>query len=408
MEDSSIQNLKMKIMVAGLGYVGVTTAALFAQSGHYVVGNDVKQPKVDAINQGQVAMLYEEGLVEIVRKQRSQRRLKATMDIKEAIDDTSIGFICVGTPSKRDGRMDFKYLQRVCRDIGLSIRDKKNYTVVVRSTMFPGSLDKMREILEDASGKKDGEGFDLVTNPEFLREGSAIKDFYNPSYVVVGAKPKSKGANKVLKCYNEVDANKFVVDPEVAQMIKYANNAWHATKVTFANEIGAISKACGVDGKAVMELFCRDGRLNLSPYYLMPGFAYGGSCLSKDTDALTREAGRLGVATPLLNAVPKSNDAQVVRAIKTIGATGKKKLGFLGLSFKQGTDDQRANRVLDLIRHFEKKRGYEVTTWDNHDDEFPIEDVLNQEVIIISSRDKELVRIAKERAKGEIINLQDG
>jgi len=410
-------DLEMKIAVMGLGYVGVTSAALFAQSGHYVIGCDVKQPKVDAINQGQVAQLYEEGLSEIVRYQRNKKRLSATMDIKEAIDGSDIGFVCVGTPSKRDGSMEFKYLQRVCRDIGLCLKGRRTkYTVVIRSTMFPGSLDKIKKIIEDASGKKEGEvlkfdGFDLVTNPEFLREGSAVKDFYNPPYVCVGADPPDK-ANRVLKCYNKVnlESKRFVVHPDVAQMIKYANNSWHATKVTFANEIGAVCKALDIDSQKVMGLFCEDKQLNISPYYMMPGFAYGGSCLSKDTDALIREADRLRVQTPLLNAVPKSNNAHVNRAIQKIQSRNKKKIGFLGLAFKPGTDDQRSNPIFDVIRYFEK-RGYDVKTWDTYrddDDGSKMCDVLEQDIVVISSRDQNLLTMAQGMiSSNKLINLQE-
>lgn len=414
MGKSSSQNLEMRIAVMGLGYVGITSAALFAQSGHYVVGTDIKQGKVDAINQGRVGELYEEGLSSIVHTQRSRRRLRATMDIQDAITDSDIGYVCVGTPSKKNGEMEFKYLQRVCKDIGLCLKDKKTrYTVVIRSTMFPGSLNKIKKILEDASGKKEGEllkfdGFDLVTNPEFLREGTAVKDFYNPPYVVVGADPPDKAA-KVLACYNKVEAKRFIVHPDVAQMIKYANNSWHATKITFTNEISAICKAKGIDPGKVMGLFCEDKQLNISPYYMKPGFAYGGSCLSKDTDALIREADRLKVQTPLLNSVPKSNNAEITRGIKLIDSQKKKKLGFLGLSFKPGTDDRRSNPILKVIEHFER-RGYDIKTWDPNEDEndgTKMTDCMDQEIVIVSSRDEQLLNMAKGMAKGNVINLQE-
>lgn len=402
-------------MVAGLGYIGVVSLAAFAQSGHYVIGNDVKSGKVDAINQGRVGELYEAGLNDIIQVQKNKGRLRATMDIQEAVDNSDIGYICVGTPSKKNGNMEFKYLQRVCKDIGLCLKEREDdYTVVIRSTMFPGSLDKIQKIIENTSGKKEGEDFDLVTNPEFLREGSAIEDFFNPPYVVVGANPLEKSA-KVLACYNKVNpaAKHFTVHPDIAQMIKYASNSFHALKVTFTNEISAICKAKDIDAMKVMELFCEDKQLNISPYYMKPGFAYGGSCLSKDTDVLIREADKLRVNTPLLNAIPRSNKAQIVRGIQRIegeaSKKAKKSLGFLGLSFKPGTDDRRSNPIFDVIRHFERGN-YDIKTWDSNEDGdsgLNLEACIGQDIVIVSSMDQQLLTMAERMAPGKVINLQE-
>lgn len=389
----------MKICVVGLGYVGAVSLACFHSMSHQVIGCDIKQHKVDSIKKG-IAPIKEKGLDDLM-----EGGLQATTDINKALDKSKIIFLCLGTPDKGDGTPDLKYLRRVCKNISLYMnKHKKEFTIVIRSTIFPGVYDKMKEVLERYSGKKEGTDFHLVLNPEFLREGTAIKDFFNPPYIILGTN-SNKIAEQIFECYKEVTGKRIVTEPNVAQMIKYVNNSWHALKVTFANEIGSICSKLNINSQELMDIFCCDKQLNLSSYYLSPGFAYGGSCLSKDTNALINKSETLKVKTPLLHSIPKSNDEHILRGLNRIANTRKRKIGFLGISFKAGTDDQRNNPVLDIIQLLKQDPKMNVEIYDEHIPGSDLNRVLNQDLIVVSARDKKLLKIAEDSGK-VVINLQ--
>lgn len=280
----------MQISIFGLGYVGAVCAGCLSARGHEVVGVDVSQTKIDLINNGK-SPIVEPGLEELLQQGVKTGRLRGTTDVAGAIRDTQVSFICVGTPSKKNGDLSLDYIEGVCREIGFALRDKaERHTVVVRSTVLPGTVKNVViPIIEDCSGKKAGVDFGVAVNPEFLRESTAIKDYDYPPMTVIGELDKAAG-DVLETLYRELDAPIIRKDIEVAEMIKYTCNVWHAAKVTFANEIGNIAKAVGVDGRDVMDVVCQDHKLNLSKYYMRPGFAFGGSCLPKDVRALNYRA----------------------------------------------------------------------------------------------------------------------
>ena len=353
------------ISVFGLGYVGCVLAACLAEHGHDVIGVDVNAMKVDMINRGQ-SPLIEAGLEDLIQKNVTVGKLKATDDTEWAVLNSDLSFICVGTPSNGNGSLNTDYVTRVCEDIGSALAKKDAFhIVVVRSTLLPGSTEEMLQpILEHCSGKTSGIDFGLGFNPEFLREGTSIQDFFQPPYTVIGADDE-KVVEAVKRVYFMVDAPLLVVPIKVAEMVKYVNNAFHALKVTFANEIGAICKQQKIDSHQVMEIFCMDRKLNLSPYYLKPGFAFGGSCLPKDLRALLYHSRRLDMHLPVLESILPSNDAQINQAYQLIRQTGSKKIGVLGLSFKDGTDDLRESPMVELIEHLVGK-GYQVKVYDKN------------------------------------------
>lgn len=353
----------MKISVFGLGYVGAVSAACFAREGNEVVGVDVSQTKVDIINAGS-SPIIEEGINELVNQMVAEKRLRATTDVAEAIENSDVSLICVGTPSNDNGSLKLDYVKRVSQQIGEAIAEKsRRHVVVMRSTMLPGTIDDLvRPTLEVYSGKKAGRDFDVCINPEFLREGTSIKDFYAPPFTLVGA--DSEEAGEILKrLYSKIDAPFFVTSVKAAEMVKYSCNCFHGLKVSFANEIGNICKELGIDSHEVMEVFCQDTKLNLSPYYLKSGFAFGGSCLPKDLRALQYKAKELDVKVPVLEAALASNLLQIERAVQMIMKTGKKKIGVLGFAFKAGTDDLRESPVVSVIERLIGK-GYDIKLYD--------------------------------------------
>jgi GDP-mannose 6-dehydrogenase len=355
----------MRVSVFGLGYVGSVSAASFAASGHDVIGIDVNADKVAAINEGR-SPIVEPGLGELLQQGVREKRLRATTSTAEAINSSDLSLVCVGTPSRRNGSLDLSYLVRVCEDIGTVLRDKPGYhIVVIRSTVLPGTTHgHVIPALERTSGKKYGEGFGVSVNPEFLREGTALKDFREPPFTLVGHNHAYDAApTKAL--YEEVSAPLFSTSIRNAEMVKYTANAWHAVKVVFANEIGNLCKRVGVDSHDVMEIFCKDDKLNLSPYYLKPGFAFGGSCLPKDVRALQYRAKEVDLEMPLINSILGSNRLQVQHAIERIEEAGKKKVGLLGFSFKAGTDDLRESPMVILAEALLGK-GYELTIYDRN------------------------------------------
>jgi GDP-mannose 6-dehydrogenase len=355
----------MKISIFGLGYVGAVSAGCFAQDGHEVIGVDPYQPKVDLINHGQSPVI-EKDIGEIIAYAVKNKRLCATVDVSEAIDKSDISLICVGTPSQLNGSLDLKYVRNACEQIGVSLKRKNRFHVVVaRSTMLPGSMASVViPTLEAASGKKAGKDFGVCNNPEFLREGTAVYDFYHPAKTLIGEIDRNSG-DLLARLYENLDAPLIRTDVETAEMVKYSDNVWHALKVGFANEIGNICKAIGIDGHKVMEIFCQDNKLNLSSYYLKPGFAFGGSCLPKDVRALVYKARSLDLEAPILNAIIPSNQCQIEKGLKMILEKGNKKVGFLGFSFKAGTDDLRESPLVELIERLIGK-GYDVKIFDRN------------------------------------------
>ena len=355
----------MRVSVFGLGYVGSVSAAEFAADGHDVIGIDVNADKVAAVNAGR-SPIVEPGLEDLLADGVAQKRLRATTSTAEAVNESDLSLICVGTPSRKNGSLDLSYLVRVCEQIGAIVKTKKDYhVVVVRSTVLPGTTHgKVIPALEASSGKKYGDGFGVAVNPEFLREGTALKDFRHPPLTLVGHNHAADAApTKAL--YQNLDAPLYSTSIQVAEMMKYTSNTWHAVKVVFANEIGNLCKRVGVDSHEVMDIFCKDDKLNLSPYYLKPGFAFGGSCLPKDVRALQYRAKEVDLDMPMIGSVLDSNQLQVQHAIDRIVDTGKKKVGLFGFSFKAGTDDLRESPMVILAEALLGK-GYQLCIYDRN------------------------------------------
>ena len=353
----------MRVSIFGLGYVGCVSAACLARDGHEVIGVDVNPVKVASIAAGK-SPIIEPGLDELLRDVVRSGQLRATVDAQSAVRDTEVSLICVGTPSNPNGSLNTRYVESVCQEIGLAINHKRAFhTVVVRSTVLPGTVnEKVVPILEEFSGHRAGDDFGVAMNPEFLREGTAISDYYDPSFVVIGEYNRRSG-DAVEEMYAAVDAKVVRTSIKTAEMMKYANNSLHALKISFANEIGNICKAHGIDGREVMDIVCQDSRLNISTAYLKPGFAFGGSCLPKDLRALMYRSKERDIESPLLASIMTSNQRQIERAIHMVEKTGQKSVGILGLSFKAGTDDVRESSIVPLIETL-VGRGYKVSVYD--------------------------------------------
>ncbi|HEY7499685.1 MAG TPA: nucleotide sugar dehydrogenase [Vicinamibacterales bacterium] len=355
----------MRVSVFGLGYVGSVSAATFADDGHDVIGVDVNPGKVAMLNAGQ-SPIVEPGLGELIEAGAAAGRLRATTSPKEAVDASDVSLISVATPSRKNGSLDLTHLTRVCEQLGEALRSKSDYhVVVVRSTVLPGTThETVIPTLERASGKRYGVDFGVAVNPEFLREGSAVRDIKHPPLTLVGHNHAADAAG-TIELYQGIDAPVVSTSIRVAEMIKYASNAWHALKVCFGNEIGNMCKRLGVDGHDVMDIFCKDDKLNLSSYYLKPGFAFGGSCLPKDVRALEYRAKELDLELPVLQSLLRSNQLQIQHALDLIVETGKKRVGLLGFSFKAGTDDLRESPMVILAETLIGK-GYEVHIYDRN------------------------------------------
>ena len=352
-----------RISVFGIGYVGVVSAACLASDGHEVIAVDVDPGKIKSINDG-LSPIVENGLDELIAKVVKAGKLTATNDVQYAIDNSDASFIAVGTPSAEDGSVGLKYVRGVCTNIGQALANKAGYhSVVVRSTIVPGSTDgTCIPALEAASGKIAGQDFGVGYYPEFLRESTAIEDYYDPGLIVFGTNDKPTG--DFLTALNTgLNCKIHVVDLRTAEMVKYTSNTWRAVKVTFANEIGNIAKASGLDGQTVMEILCSDEKVAMSKYFMRPGFAFGGSCLPKDVRALRHLAGATGVNAHLLNAVVEANEAQIQRAQDMVEASGVKQVGFVGISFKPGTDDLRESPLAELAARLIKS-GIKVDIYD--------------------------------------------
>ena len=355
----------MRICVLGLGYVGAVSAACLAQEGHEVIGVDPEPAKVDLINAGKTPII-EKDVGSIIEKQVAAGRLSATTEVAAAVGQADLSIVCVGTPSRANGDIELKFVRRVCEQIGIALRHHHGAPAVVfRSTMLPGT---MRSVviptLEASSGRRAGVEFGVCINPEFLREGTAIYDYANPPKSVIGEVNRASG-DLLATLYSRIAAPLIRTDIETAEMVKYADNAWHALKVGFANEIGNLCKGVEVDSHRVMDIFCQDTKLNLSPYYLKPGFAFGGSCLPKDLRALLYKAKTLDVSLPILSAILPSNEQQLERGVRAVIEMGSKKVGILGFSFKAGTDDLRESPVVDLTERLIGK-GYDLRIYDRN------------------------------------------
>jgi len=353
----------MKISIFGIGYVGCVSAACFAHAGHDVIGVDVNPTKVDIINSGK-SPIVEPQMNELIQDVVKSGKLRATTDSLEAVKASDISLVCVGTPSKPNGSLDLGHVGRVCEEIGAALATKDtHHTVVIRSTMLPGSIESVAQpALEKSSRKKAGKEFGVCVNPEFLREGTSVRDFYAPPFTLIGADDEET-ATIVSELYSNIDAPVFTTRIKTAEMVKYVCNCFHALKVSFANEIGNICKALELDSHEVMKVFCADTKLNLSPYYLKPGFAFGGSCLPKDLRAVSYKAKELDVEVPVLSAITATNKLQVEKALDMVLSTGNKQVGVLGFSFKAGTDDLRESPMVTLIETLIGK-GLELVIYD--------------------------------------------
>lgn len=353
----------MRISVFGLGYVGSVSAACLAQHGHEIIGIDINPEKLALIRCGR-APVIEHGLDDLICRSVEAGNFRVSCDNWEALHSSDVSIICVGTPSNKNGSLKIEYLENVCCEIGAGLVGKDGYhVVIIRSTMLPGSTeDQLIPLLEKHSGRIAGVDFGVCVNPEFLREGSAVADFCNPGLIIIGELDDRSGS-VVEALYGGIEAPVLRTSIRTAEMIKYANNAFHALKVAFANEMGSLCKAHNIDGREVMEVLCRDARLNISPAYLKPGYAFGGSCLPKDLRALVYRAKELDLDCSLLNGILTSNQQQMQRGIDLVESTGRKKVGILGISFKSGTDDMRESPAVSLIERLIGK-GYSVCVYD--------------------------------------------
>lgn len=414
----------MKLSIFGLGYVGCVSAACFAAAGHEVIGVDVNQVKVNIINDG-LSPIVEPGVDNLIAAAAKEQKLSATTNVAQAVAESDLSLVCVGTPSNHNGSLDLSYIKRVCQEIGAALEKKQTYHIVaIRSTMLPGTIASIvTPTLEVYSGKRAGHDFGVAINPEFLREGTSIQDFNHPPFTLIGADDEDTAA-PLRRLYAHLDAPVLTVKIKEAEMVKYTCNSFHALKVTFANEIGMLSKALGVDSHRVMEVFCQDTKLNLSPYYLKPGFAFGGSCLPKDLRAMNHKAKELDVNLPMLSSILSSNQLQIERAGDLVLRTGFKKVGVLGLSFKPNTDDLRESPLVTLVERLIGK-GLKLSIYDREvelarlfgankefiENEIPhisslmckeLQEVIdNSEVIIIGKKDEEFRAIAE--ASGRVI-----
>ena len=355
--------MKRKVSIFGLGYVGSVTAACLAHQGHQVLGVDISSDKVEILESGH-SPIVEAGLEELIAAGRESGRLHSTTDTVHAVLESEISLICVGTPSQRNGKLDLGPIERVCREIGAVLRQKNDFhLIVLRSTVLPGTTETVIiPILEEVSGKRAGNDFAVFYNPEFIREGTALVDFFNPPFTVLGAACECHLA-PLRDLYEGIPGPMHETSFAASEMVKYACNAFHAVKVGFANELGTLCKTIGVDTEKVTEMFMSDTRLNISPAYLSPGFAFGGSCLPKDLRALTYRAKELDLHLPLLQGILPSNDCHIERAVEAVLRVGCRRVGVLGLSFKAGTDDLRESPVVQLIKRLIGE-GLQIRVWD--------------------------------------------
>jgi len=354
----------MKISIFGLGYVGCVSIACLAENGHTVVGVDVMSHKNDLINSGK-ATIIEKDIDALIENNWKEGRISSTLDFQEAVKNTEVSIICVGTPSDVNGHLNLSAIYETAAQIGKALKAKDEFHIaVIRSTVLPGTNEKVGKIISENSGKERNKDFAVISNPEFLREGSAVKDYYNPPVTVIGA-DNSYAAKKMVEMYQGINAPIEETSIEIAELIKYVNNSFHALKVSFANEVGNICKKMNIDSHELMRLFCMDDQLNLSSYYLKPGFAFGGSCLPKDLKAFNTMAHDFYLESPVLGSILESNQNQKNQALKMVLDQNTKKVGILGLSFKKGTDDLRYSPVVELAENLLGK-GYSISIYDKN------------------------------------------
>jgi GDP-mannose 6-dehydrogenase len=354
----------LRISIFGLGYVGSVSLGCLAQNGHFVEGVDINQDKVDLINQG-MSPIIEKDLGRIINEQRAKQTIAATSDAESAVLQTDVSFICAGTPSTKQGHLNLDGIFGVARDIAGGIAKKSGFhVVVIRSTVMPGTNQKVTELIERVSKKSNTKDFTVISNPEFLREGTAVHDFFNPPYTLIGTMD-DRGIETMKKVYELVNAPVIQTDTRIAELIKYVNNSFHALKICYANEIGSICKALDIDSHKLMEVFCLDTKLNISSSYLKPGFAYGGSCLPKDLNALCAIAHDHYLKSPVLENIEMSNETHKSHVLEKIIEFGKKRIGFLGLSFKEGTDDLRSSPIVDILEKLLGK-GFDILIYDKN------------------------------------------
>ena len=355
----------MRISVFGLGYVGAVSCGCLGELGHTVIGVDVVDSKVERIGRGE-SPIIEEGLDEILQKIVAEGRLSSTTSAREAVENSDVALVCVGTPSTPSGGVNSVYLERVCEQIGDAVRATKpdHYVVLNRSTSLPYIHERLQEILAKHSGRAMGDGIGYVCHPEFLREGVAVEDFYKPPKIVFGATDERSEA-VCRELYPTIEAESFFLTPEQASMVKYADNCFHALKVTFGNEVGMICKAYGIDSHQVMEVFCRDRKLNISDKYLTPGFAFGGSCLPKDLRGILDGARETATDLPMLSGMLESNGVQIGRLLKRVLGPDRPTVAIVGLAFKEGTDDVRESPMVTVVEHLCGK-GHPVRIYDEH------------------------------------------
>lgn len=355
----------MEISIFGMGYVGAVCTACLAKRGNNIIGVDISKEKVSMIGSGK-SPIVENGLDELLTEGVQNQFITATSDYQYAVLNSDISMICVPTPSLKNGNLNTDYIREVCKEIGSVIKEKSSrHTVIIRSTVLPGTVAEIViPTLEKYSGKTAGKDFGVGVNPEFLRESTAIYDYDNPPMTVVGVLDEKTG-EQLQQLYSDLDAPFICEDIAVAEMIKYSCNVWHALKVSFANEIGSIAKSVNVDGRKVMNVVCEDKKLNLSSYYMKPGFAFGGSCLPKDVRALSYRANQLDLSTPVISAIMNSNDAHIERAFTMVKDAGVRKVAMLGLSFKAGTDDLRESPFVILAEKLIGK-GYDLSILDRN------------------------------------------
>jgi len=408
----------MDISIFGLGYVGCVSLGCLAKNGHNVIGVDVSETKVNQINSG-LATIIEKDIDIIIKEQHQKGNISATVDFISAIEKTEVSIIAVGTPSGPNGHLNLDYIFKVAEHFGEALQKKETFHVIaIRSTVFPGTIEKFQQIIEKISDKKSDKDFAVVSNPEFLREGTAVHDYHNPPLTLIGSNNKD-GADKIASLYKNLPAEIVITNIEVAEIMKYVNNTFHALKIAFANEVGNICSAMKIDSHEVMNIFCMDKQLNISPYYFKPGFAYGGSCLPKDLKGLQTLAHDLYIKAPVIESIDKTNDLQIVRALEIIQKGGKRRIAFLGLSFKAGTDDLRNSPAVAIVETLLGK-GYDVEIYDRNvhlskltgtnkeyiDHHIPhlsklmvnniVKLVENADVVVVNNNEKEYVDILSE------------
>lgn len=417
----------MNISIFGLGYVGCVSLGCLAKNGHHVIGVDVNPIKVAQINAGK-ATIIEKEIDVIIAAQRAAGNISATTIAHEGVMNSEISIIAVGTPSSERGHLNLKYIFNVAEIIGLALKGKADFHIIaLRSTIMPGTCDKFAAIVEKSSGKQRNIHFAIVDNPEFLREGTAVYDYYNPPLTLIGSDNK-EASEKVAELYGQLPAEVIITDLKVAEIMKYISNTYHALKISFGNEVGNICTELGIDSHEVMNIFCKDKQLNISPYYFKPGFAYGGSCLPKDLKGLQTLAHDLYLSVPIIDSIDKTNEIQIKRAVKLIYKHWNKKLGFLGLSFKEGTDDLRNSPAVEVIEALLGK-GCDISIYDRNinlslltgtnkeyiDAKIPhlsslmvgsAEEIIeNCDVIIVNTKEKEFIELLSKPTNKVIIDF---